>query len=120
MRKISRKGLNKKLTAIIRERVVLRDENICQHCGKYVTGSNCQVSHVIPKSQGNILRWDLNNLKILCYHCHLNWWHKNPTEASEWFKSKFPERYEYLQEHKNDIRILKDFHIQEMIDSLKT
>ena len=33
---------------------------------------------------------------MLCYHCHLEWWHKNPLEAAEWFKGYSPERYEYL------------------------
>jgi len=33
---------------------------------------------------------------VLTYHNHINWWHKNPIEAAEWFKKKFPERYDYL------------------------
>lgn len=36
----------------------------------------------------------------MCYHCHINWWHKNPIESGEWFKSTFPDRWEYLQEQR--------------------
>lgn len=30
--------------------------------------------------------------------CHLNWWHKNPIEAAEWFKETYPDRYLKLKE----------------------
>jgi hypothetical protein len=43
------------------------------------------------------------NMKVLCYHCHLNWWHKNPLESGEWFKDKFPERAKFIEEHKKEI-----------------
>lgn len=36
-------------------------------------------------------------MKVLCYHCHLNWWHKNPMEAAAWFQDKFPDRWKHLQ-----------------------
>lgn len=99
-RKISRKGLIKKLDELAGEYVKRRDKHICQHCGKYVEGTNEHVSHVIPRSAGHKLRWDYKNLKILCFRCHINWWHKNPIESGEWFKEKFPERHKYLQKNR--------------------
>jgi len=36
-------------------------------------------------------------MKVMCYHCHINWWHKNPIEAGKWFESKFPERLKELE-----------------------
>jgi len=24
-------------------------------------------------------------------HCHLQWWHKNPIEASHWLETEYPE-----------------------------
>ena len=74
-----------------------RDGYFCQYSGQNVEGSNAHGSHVIPVSAGQSLRWDLLNIKCLSYHNHLNWWHKNPIEAAEWFKSRFPERWRYLQ-----------------------
>jgi hypothetical protein len=52
---------------------------------------------VIPVSvTGRLALYPLN-MKVLCYHCHLNWWHKNPIEAGRWFESKFPERLKELE-----------------------
>lgn len=96
-----------------------RDDYTCQKCGKRVEGSNCQGSHVIPKSHGNILRFDVMNIKTLCHHCHLNWWHKNPMEAAEWFSSKFPDRWEYIQNRKNQVVHWKEHDFLEMIEEYK-
>jgi 5-methylcytosine-specific restriction endonuclease McrA len=102
-----RKQSNQPVSKIKRECMELakrivsaRDGDICQKCGERVYGSNRQRSHVIPVSAGNKLAFDTINMKVLCMHCHLYWWHKNPLEASEWFEAKFPERHKYLQGNK--------------------
>jgi 5-methylcytosine-specific restriction endonuclease McrA len=118
MSKITITKLKKKLMTLVKNRVKLRDGFTCQHCDKMVEGSNCQASHVIPVSAGNALAFDEQNLKVLCYHCHLNWWHKNPVESGDWFKNKFPDRWEYLQSHKNDIVHWKLHDYQKMIEDL--
>lgn len=102
-KKTERKKLTDKLDSLCREIILKRDNNICQKCGTFAEKQNAHCSHVIPRSQGNILRWNLLNLKLLCFHCHINWWHKSPCESGEWFKSKFPDRWEYLQEKKNEV-----------------
>lgn len=111
--KTERKKLIEALDKASKEVVRTRDGNVCQHCEKWVEGSARHVSHVIPVSAGMKLRWDPLNMKILCYHCHINWWHKNPMEAYEWFSTTFPERWEYLQvnrgTHKFSIQELEDF-----------
>lgn len=96
--------LKKRYEDIIKLQAKERDGWICQHCGKKVEGLNAHGSHVIPVSASQLLRFDIQNIKCLCYHCHINWWHKNPLEASKWFEEKFPERYKYLQEHRYDIK----------------
>lgn len=78
-----------------------RDKYICQKCGSHVEGVNAHGSHVIPVSASQYLRFDIDNIKCLCFKCHIGWWHKNPLEASDWFKTKFPDRYKYLEENKN-------------------
>jgi 5-methylcytosine-specific restriction endonuclease McrA len=92
--------LKKKLMDLAKKVVKQRDKNICQKCGKYVEGSNCHASHVIPVSAGHMLAFDPINMKILCFFCHLRWWHKNPLESADWFTAKFPERRAYLEERK--------------------
>ncbi len=99
-KKTERQKLEKKLDMAWKIAVKERDEYICQKCGKSVESTNCHASHVIPRSWGKRVRWELNNGKVLCFHCHMNWWHKNPTESGLWFKDKFPDRYEYLMEIK--------------------
>lgn len=110
--------LKKKLMELVKAQVRLRDQNICQHCKKTVFGSNCHVSHVIPVSAGNILAFDPLNMKILCYHCHLNWWHKNPTEAGDWFKEAFPDRWAYLKSKKNQTVHWKEADYLQMVADL--
>lgn len=111
--------LKKKLMNLIKAHVKRRDEHTCQRCSKELEGSNCHVSHVIPVSQGNALAFDPMNMKVLCFHCHINWWHKNPVEAGEWFKAKFPDRWKYLQEYKNNEVHWKENDYLQMIEEAK-
>lgn len=97
-KKSSRTKVFKKAELLAKEFVKIRDKRTCQKCGAVVEGSNCHASHVKPVSRSKRLSLDEQNLKVLCYHCHINWWHKNPTESAEWFKAKFPERLAYLNE----------------------
>jgi len=87
-----------------------RDGYICQKCDKEVSGRNCHGSHVIPVSQDGRLACDILNIKAMCTHCHMFWWHKDPLAAQPWFKSKFPDRWKYLQ--KERIKNLKKGAIQ--------
>lgn len=94
--KTPRKKLTDKLEKLVKQSIRTRDDYTCQKCGKYTKGADCHVSHVIPVSAGNQFKYDPLNMKVMCYHHHLNWWHKNPVEAGEWFREKFPDRHEYL------------------------
>jgi 5-methylcytosine-specific restriction endonuclease McrA len=82
--------------------VYIRDKDTCQHCGKYVQWCDRHASHVIPVSRDGRLAMDPLNMKVLCYHCHLNRRHKHPIEAGEWYTKKFPDRWEILQERYRD------------------
>ena len=117
-RKPTIKSIQKKLTRLVAEKVKERDKGVCQWCGKPARGSNGHISHVVPKSSGNRLRWDLLNLKLLCFHCHIHVWHKHPVKAGEWFKAKFPERWEYLKEREHEVVKWKVSDYQKMIENL--
>ena len=95
-----RKKIKKKLELLVKSFVKKRDNYTCQWCRKQVVGANLHASHVVPVSQDGRLAYDPINLKSLCFHCHMNKWHKNPIEASRWFLSTFPERWVYLEEQK--------------------
>ena len=72
-----------------------RDNYICQKCWNkgYIHGS-----HIINEARDHRLSTNEDNIKALCYNCHFNWRHKNPVEAGDWFREKFPGRYERLYE----------------------
>jgi 5-methylcytosine-specific restriction endonuclease McrA len=96
----------KKRTSLLKRAknvVYKRDKNTCQHCLTSCVGSNRHASHVIPVSATGRLALYPINMKVLCYHCHLNWRHKNPTEAGEWFATKFPDRLKELRELQSNI-----------------
>lgn len=95
--KPQKRALTKKLEVLVKLYVKLRDDYTCQRCGKKLEGVNCHASHVIPVSRSGYLRCEPMNMKVLCYHDHMNWWHKHPIEAGAWFTDTFPERWEYLK-----------------------
>jgi 5-methylcytosine-specific restriction endonuclease McrA len=85
--------IDKEFSRIIRK----RDKNVCQHCGVYKEDNRAMhVSHVIPKSKGLIVRWEVQNAMCLCFHCHFHFWHSSPLQASKWFCSKYPRRAAFL------------------------
>ena len=120
--KSPRRKLKDKLEKIVKEIVRLRDNRTCQMCNKVdLQGANCHVSHVIPRSQSLLLQYDPLNLKVLCFHCHLQIWHLNPIESANWFMNKFPERWAYLEEKsKLPKRSIKDYELEEKLVELKT
>jgi len=107
--------LKKKADVEFKKFIRTRDKK-CLRCGCL---ENLQASHSIPVSHGNRLRYDEKNVITLCYHCHLNWWHKNPIEAGEWFKNKFPENYEYVERVKNETKKFTIFELEEIIAKYK-
>lgn len=124
-KKGERTKLNAKLDELAKTAAKTRDNYTCQKCGKEATGSGMHGSHVIPVSAGNLLRWDTQNIKALCHHCHINWWHKNPLEAAQWFEATFPDRKAHLDKvradyNKNPVRPkLSIFDLQDIYEKLK-
>ena len=95
--KTPKRKIKDKLEKVVKSIVKIRDNNTCQKCLKKVSGANCHASHVIPVSRDGRLAFDIDNLKVLCFHCHINWWHKHPIESGQWYLAKFPTRYKYLE-----------------------
>lgn len=113
-------SLKKKLDKLVKDYIKKRDGYICQHCGKAVSGSDCHASHVIPVSRSGYLQFEPLNMKVMCYNCHMNWWHKHPVEAGKWFTDTFPERWEYLSElHIQRLKPLKEAQLIEKIEEYK-
>ena len=119
-KKLTKKGsktvLKKKLEKLVKDYIKKRDDYTCQHCHLVVEGSNCHASHVIPVSRSGYLQFEPLNMKVLCYHCHLNWWHKHPIEAGKRYTDTFPERWEYLNSlHIQRLKPMNEAELQEKI-----
>ena len=91
--KRSRRQWVKHLDQLAFQVVKLRDVR-CQRCGKT---EGLAPSHCYPKGKYTRLRHDTDNILLLCFACHICWWHRNPIEASEWFNNKFPDRAKKLK-----------------------
>ena len=96
--KHNRSWYTKKLVDIAKWCAKERDMNVCQWCKAEVSGCNAHGSHVLNVGTNKSMELDPENIKCLCYHCHMNRWHKDVLAAAEWFKSEFPDRYDYLME----------------------
>ena len=92
----NRTWYTKKLVAKAKLCVKLRDDYTCQYSGQVVSGANCHASHVLNVGTHKCMELDPTNMKVLSSYYHLHWWHKDVLHATEWFKDKFPDRYEYL------------------------
>ena len=119
MTKSLRRKVCDQLDKLSSQYIKLRDDHTCQWCGKReFNSSGIHVSHVIPKSRGQSYRWNPLNLKCLCFHCHINTFHKHPLLAAEWFQERFPGRWEELQKIKNtkmsimELEELRDWYIR--------
>ena len=62
-----------------RRNVLIRDERICQYCGREVSLSEFQLDHVIPRSRGGLSTWE--NLVTSCMRCNRRKANRLPSEA---------------------------------------
>lgn len=96
--------------------LLVRSLGYCEYCKKTNVSLHC--AHIISRS--NItLRWDIFNALCLCNGCHTFGWHKNPLIYIDWFKSKYPERYEYLLRVKNLILKRKEEDLQKIFEAIQ-
>ena len=95
--KIKKPSINKlwkECTELVKE----RDNNQCCICGQ---SGLLHVHHILPKERFKDLRFELNNLIVLCpkHHMFSRWSaHKNGIFFSEWLKQNRPNQYKYIQE----------------------
>jgi len=88
--------INRELDRLFSKVVRLRGK--CEKCGN---ADNLQCSHVVPRGQSSLLRWNERNALCLDLKCHIYWWHKDILEAQKWFKETYPDNCKYLQKMRN-------------------
>ncbi len=62
-----------------RRNIYLRDNNICQYCGRKLPVEELNLDHVLPRAQGGISSW--TNLVASCYKCNSKKGSKTPEQA---------------------------------------
>lgn len=107
------KTMIKRLDALCREVVMLRDQFTCRKCGRGKRhGKRVEWSHVYSRRFLRI-RWNLENSKVLCFRCH-RWWHENPFEASRWWVSVVGEERLALLKASKEQKVPVDLQLTEI------
>ena len=108
----NRKKLIKKLDDLARAKVRARGK--CEVCGKTET---LQVAHIFSRRHKGV-RWDEDNLLLLCYYHHLHFAHTNPVEFSEWVRSYLGEqKYNRLRVKARVITKFSEFDLEQLIEN---
>lgn len=85
---------HKKLWAETRNKTIKRDGYKCAVCdatknkkGKRIV---LHLSHLFPRSLYRFLTYDIDNVVMMCYKCHLKFWHISPIDAYKWYIKHVP------------------------------
>lgn len=103
MKKPSRKTLVTRLDKLAREICKLEANFTCAKCGMYGDATTIQWAHIEGRrKKGGLMRWSQNNCLALCAgpysnSCHY-WFDNNKIASSEWLRSAYPEKYNWLHE----------------------
>lgn len=97
---------------LVKQICLKRDGEKCRRCGRI---DQLQASHIWPKGSHQKMRFDPDNVLILCEKCHLFWWHRNPIEAHEWLRIVLPNavydrlklRSQYADRSKQDFNLIE-------------
>lgn len=117
-----KRSLRKKLDRAWSEQIRKRD----QYCQYHISGSNysrLNAHHIMPRSKGDLLRWDVVNGISLCVHCH-KWHdrsaHKSQKKFQEWFRLCHPEKWRYLMKQKRKLVQFKDYDFEEILYAIES
>lgn len=86
------------LDDLMRRIVLIRDKFKCRRCGKGIrsapTGAVLQVHHIMTKGSAPALRWELDNLLLVCKGCHFGIFHHRDSErARDWYLTNLGENF---------------------------
>jgi len=66
----NKKDYNSKQWEYVRSLVYQREKGCCQRCGRFVHGRRAHTHHIIPIKVDPTLKFESNNLMLLCWICH--------------------------------------------------
>ncbi len=101
IKKPSKKAQREKADAIARK--ACHERGYCEASGKdnVRCGGGIQWAHIIGRSNYR-LRWSQRNCLALCAGHHV-WYTHHPWEWQELIRSAFPNQYEYINTHRNEL-----------------
>lgn len=79
LRKYVKVAKNLAIVRYSRRNIIVRDKSTCQYCGKYCTGKDATLDHVVPKSRGEKSNW--TNIVLACRSCNNDKDDRTPQEA---------------------------------------
>jgi len=84
--------IEEELDGLCRQIILLRDGFCCRRCLKGIHGEKqravLQVHHIRTKGAHPNLRWELDNLILVCKGCHMFFFHGRDSEsAAEWYRA---------------------------------
>ena len=94
IKRLTNSKFKKILTELAKQYAKHRDKFTCQRCW---VKTSIHWSHIIPVSADGRLSINIENIKALCFHDHMNWRHKNPIESWIWAEKKRPARIKLLR-----------------------
>lgn len=118
-KKLNRTSIKRRLGPLVKAYVKKRDNFTCLHCGKVCEGSDCHGSHILSVGAHSHMEFEPRNIKVLCFRCHIYWWHKDVAVAGEWYKDNYPENWAWLKEQDIKRTKLSTFELNELLDKYK-
>jgi hypothetical protein len=117
MKKTKRQRLINKIDKLVRERLLNERGEFCEYCGSQ---KRIQAAHIFPKGKYPHLRFDLDNILLLCYHHHFFWAHSSPVDFTNWVIKRLGNRkFNKLVRKKNEIVKVGKFNLEEIYEFYK-
>jgi hypothetical protein len=93
----TRAYLTKECDALTKKQIVAERGNACERCFKSGEVETPAAAHIKSKGHYGRLRFEKDNLLLLCYHCHIEGAHKECDDFLQWIEQKWPGRLERLR-----------------------
>lgn len=106
-----RNRLDKEWSLYVRNR-----DKVCQKCGS--TSKTLAAHHAFGRRH-LATRWDVFNGISLCFACHINWAHRDPSGFSEWFREHIgDDQFNRLSEAHTSVVKLSTQEMETILDVL--
>lgn len=113
-RKITRRGLIKKLDSIVSKIVIAREKK-CVQCG---STQNLTCGHIFSRSH-YATRWNLDNCHAQCWPCNYKYKNQDTVSYFLWYQNKVgKKKVNKLYKKWKEITHFKDFELVEMYEKL--